>query len=144
LCAPLAPRLLARTGIDRRHFDIFQRIEIGQQLVALEDETEMLAPELGQLIGLEPRDVASGEPVFAGPAVIEAAEHVHQCRLAGAGLSDDGDHLAGLDVEVDILEHRDALGADRILAAELPDGNQRLGHGLSLRARTLRPAVRRR
>ena len=49
---PVAPGPLLGTGIDRGHFDVADGIEIGQQLVALEDEAEILAPQRGDLIGI--------------------------------------------------------------------------------------------
>ena len=44
-----APRVDA--GIDRGHLDVLDGVEIGQQLVALEDEAEMLAAQFRQLVG---------------------------------------------------------------------------------------------
>ncbi len=54
---PRPPFARLRTGIDGRHFHILHRVEIGQQLVALEDEAEMLAPQRRQLVRFEPADV---------------------------------------------------------------------------------------
>ena len=38
--------------------------------------------------------------------VVEPAEQVHERRLAAAALADDADRFAGLDLEVDVAEHR--------------------------------------
>jgi hypothetical protein len=42
--------------------------------------------------------------------LVEAAEQLHQGRLAGAVLADDRDHAPGFELEVDVLEHQ-AVGA---------------------------------
>ena len=130
-------RAIVDAGIDRRHRGIFDGIEVGEELVALEDEAEMLAPQLGELVGRELADVAAREGIGPFARRIEAADQVHQRRLAGARLADDGDHLARPDVEIDMVEHRDAFAAGREPAGDAAQGNQRgVGH-------LNRPGVRR-
>jgi hypothetical protein len=65
-------------GVHRRHFHIAARIQIAQQVVALEDETEMLAAQFGQLIRLHLSGFAAGHLVAAAGGAVEAAEDVHQ------------------------------------------------------------------
>ena len=48
-------------GIDRRHLDIADRGEFAEQMIALEDEAEMLAPQRRQLVRVERADVAAGD-----------------------------------------------------------------------------------
>jgi hypothetical protein len=38
--------LRAGAGIDRRHFHVAGGVQVGQQVIALEDEAEVLAPQL--------------------------------------------------------------------------------------------------
>ena len=104
LLRPLAPCRTVRPGINRWHLDVFGGIEIGQQLVALEDEAEILPPQPGDIVRVERRHVLALEAVGAAPFAIEAADDVHQRRLAGAGSANDGDHLSGVDGEVDVLQ----------------------------------------
>ncbi len=87
-------RLRRLAGIDRGHFRIAQRRQLAQQVIALEDKAEMLAPQRRQRIVIQRGNRPAGNAVFAGARLIQAAENVHQRRFAGAGLPDDGDELA--------------------------------------------------
>ena len=100
-----APRRSVNAGINRRHLDIFHRIEIGEKLVALKDKTEMLPPERGQRIGIELADILAGKAIAAFARPIQTTKDVHQCRLARTGLADDGDHLATVNFKINALEH---------------------------------------
>ncbi|MOA58393.1 hypothetical protein D3C78_1827900 [compost metagenome] len=68
--------------IDGGHFDIALGREIGQQVVALEDEAEVFAPQLGEFVGRELSGFAPGDAVAAARGRVQAAEYVHQRRLA--------------------------------------------------------------
>src|SRR3546814_20513318 len=71
--------------------------QLGQQAIVLEDEAEVLAAQRGQRVGVERGSLAAGHAVAATARPVEAAEDVHQGRLARAGRPDDGQHLAGVD-----------------------------------------------
>src|SRR5690606_15629170 len=95
-------------------------------LVALEDEAEMLAPQRRQLVGIQRAHILAGEQVTALAGPVETAQYVHQRRLARAGLADNGHHLAAMDVEIDALEHGDALPAGRDAAHQRGNGDDGL------------------
>ena len=60
-----AALVLRQAGIDGGHLDVLLRRGVGQKIVALEDEAEGLAPQPGQLVGVEPGNVLAVEQVLA-------------------------------------------------------------------------------
>src|SRR5690606_27642591 len=105
-------------GVDGGNLHVADGVQVAQQVVALEDEAEVFAAQGGQVVRVEPARLAAADAVGAGTWPVEAAEDVHQGRLARAGGADDGDHLALLDAQVDVLEHGDGLFAGREFAAQ--------------------------
>ena len=55
---------------------------------------------------------------------IEGADQVQERRLAGARRSDDGDHLAFLDGQADIVERDDAAFAFELLGDVVEDDHE--------------------
>ena len=102
-CA-LVPRLLAHPRIAGRHRHIVQCRGRADQVVALEDEAEHLAPQRGQRIVVQPRDRLALEQVFAVAGLVQATQDVHQRRLARARCPDDGYVLARADPKVDAVQ----------------------------------------
>jgi hypothetical protein len=51
-----------QAGVDRRHLHIALGRQVGQQVIALEDEAEVLAPQLGQFVRAE---AAHSRPAMA-------------------------------------------------------------------------------
>src|SRR5262249_12472164 len=107
------------------------------QVVALEHEAEGLTAQSRQLVALEARDVLAEKPIRARRRTIEAAENVHQGRLAGARGPDDRHELARIDREVDPVQHLDGqlAGAVRLGDTVQLDERRPLGRRLALRAR---------
>lgn len=132
---PLARR---GAGVDRRHLDVFLGRGGGDQVIALEHEAECLAAQPGLLVAVQFGDVVAGEVVAAGAGPVEAAEDVHQGRLAGAGGADDGDELAGVDRQRYALEYLDFRSAIAAVALadvaqfDQGDGLRGVFHQLSL------------
>ena len=102
-CA-FVPRLLAHPRIAGRHRHIVQCRGRADQVVALEDETEHLAPQRGQRIVVQPRDRLALEQVLTAAGTVQATQDVHQRRLARARCPDDGHVLARLDPKVDAVQ----------------------------------------
>ena len=81
----------------------------------------------------------------AGGRLVHAGEHLDQRRLAGAVVADQGDDLAGMDVEIDVGQRRDGaeiLGDAAQAAGSAAPGRRpvlrrccRVGHGRSRSAR---------
>jgi hypothetical protein len=96
---------------------------VGEEQGFLGDETN-LAAQAGE------RDVTQVVTIdgdCAGSHVIEAGDEVGECGLAGAAGADEGDDLAGLDMEGDILEEGnagDVVKVDVVEADRTGDGGQ--------------------
>ncbi|KAG0951638.1 hypothetical protein G6F31_013646 [Rhizopus arrhizus] len=88
-------------GVYRWHFHVAARIQIAQQVVALEDETEMLAAQPRQRIRRHLLGGLAVHPVAALGRPVEAAENVHQRRFSRSRRADDGDELTGIDAQRD-------------------------------------------
>ena len=92
-------------GVDGRHFDVFLGRGRGDEVVALEHEAEGFTAQPGQLVVIELGHVLASEAVLAGAGPVQAAENVHQGRLAGPRGADDGDEFPGMDAQVDAAQH---------------------------------------
>src|SRR6478672_1498968 len=101
---PLGWRDAATVGIDERQFDVFESGRPGQQVETLKDEPHLLVSNQRQLVVRQLRDVTSVQQVMAGGRAIQAADDVHERRLARTGWSDHRDEFAGIDVYVEVPE----------------------------------------
>src|SRR2546425_578996 len=94
--------------------------------------TDVRVPDRGELVVRELSDVLPGEDVLAGVGDVEAADDVHERRLARARRAHDRDELALVDVEVDPLERvHDVVLAHAVGLrdpAKLDDGGPELLH----------------
>src|SRR5438552_2185380 len=95
------PRFTRGTpGQQQRQLDVLERVQHGQQVVALEYETHpprtlvrlLAVRQLGQPLTLE-QHIARFE-------VLKAGQTVQQCRLATARWSDDGHDLTAIDLQI--------------------------------------------
>lgn len=96
--------------VEERDLDILGDGQFGDQVERLEHESDLLAAHARELVVAEALDRASVEFVSPRGRTVEAAEEVHERRLARAGSPHDRDVLAARDVEVDrtkrLDEHR--------------------------------------
>jgi hypothetical protein len=86
--------------IEQRQFDILLRRSAGEQVEALKDKTEAIAPQQGALVAVEPFNVDAAKAIFAGGRAIEAAEQVHRRRFTGTARPHHRDEIAGLNGEI--------------------------------------------
>ncbi len=93
----LAP---THSGEEQRQRDVLDRAELGHELTELEDEAELLAPELGTRPFGEGVDARPVEPHFALVGAQDARETVQQRRLAGAARPHDRQDFTRGNVEV--------------------------------------------
>ncbi|KAG1588461.1 hypothetical protein G6F46_014682 [Rhizopus delemar] len=105
----------------------------------------MLAAQLGQLVRLHLSGFAAGHLVTAAGRAVEAAEDVHQRRLARTGLADDGHQFTRADVQVDAIEHDQGLFAGGEFEADAAHAQQRCvllcaGHGCAAAVAVASPA----
>jgi len=109
-----------RIDADFRHqLDVFQRSQARDQIVELEHEAHMLAPE-----GSQCRFVGAGQVVVqivqsAGSRRIETAQNVQQSGFAAAGSSQQHDEFARMQFKIDMPERLDLHFAHRVYLAHI-------------------------
>ncbi len=102
--------------------DVLRHGQVGEQRIGLEHHADVA------LVGLQPRDVLAADDDGAGGRLLEAGDHAQHGGLAAAGRAEEGDELAGADIEVEILHHgRRAIGF-----ADVLDREEGVGHGFRL------------
>ena len=76
-----------RTGgvVHQRQFDVLDGRRLGQQVVVLEDETDLAVAQRGALVLVHRTHRRTVEVIFACGGGVEAAERVEQRRLARSG-----------------------------------------------------------
>ena len=70
--------------VHEREFDVAPRRQVGEQVELLEHEPDEEVADVGELVLVEGLDVVAGEPERPAGRHVEAAEDVHQRRLARA------------------------------------------------------------
>ena len=90
--------------IEEWDLNVFEDGELWDEVEGLEDEAEFFATDFGEFFVGHVCDVDVVEEVLAGGWPIEAAEDVHEGRLAGTGWAHDGEILALGDVDGGITE----------------------------------------
>ena len=98
----LAPYGRRDAAVDQRLRDVVRDGGARHQVVALEDESDLAIADARELIFVESRDGFAVERIGARRRCIEAAEHIHHGRLAGAGRARQRDVLVALDGQVDV------------------------------------------
>ena len=105
--------------VHQGQFDVLDGRGLGQQVVVLEDETNLAVTELGALIAAHPAHRHAIEVVFARSGCVEATYLVEQCGFARARSALDGHELTFVDLERDTTERMDHLVADLEVAANV-------------------------
>ncbi|HEX7779284.1 MAG TPA: hypothetical protein VF424_08610 [Vicinamibacterales bacterium] len=107
------------------HLDVFERRELRQQVMELEDESDMAIPESHAcgVIHLIDRGVTdANRPGVEG---IEAAQDMEQRALADTGRADNRDHFALLDPEIQLMQHFEFSGGGAVRLGESADLDER-------------------
>lgn len=99
---------------EKRHHDIFEGGEFGEQVVALPDEADLAITEVAERGVGELGDVLRSEEDAAGGGAVETAEQVQEGRFTGAGFADDRDSFPLLYFQMQILKNDDFRLAGRI------------------------------
>ena len=110
-CRPTASMTVRRqassalaAGERERQDDVLVGGQRGEQVEALEDEADLVAAQLRELLLLEPGDLDAVDADPAAGGLVEAGEDVHERALAGAGRAHDGREPALGDVDVDVAQ----------------------------------------
>ena len=80
---------------------------MGQEIEILENESDAAIADFRQLVARDSGNGLAAQLIFAGRRRVEAADKIHERRFAGAGRTDNGHHLAFVNLEVDALEGLD-------------------------------------
>ena len=112
---------------DERQLDILDGAQDRQQVEGLENEAHVVGPVVGAFIVRQVGQVGTVDLDCAFGDGIEARKAVEQGCLAGTRRAHDGDHLAGLDDEVNALEsmHPDVTVGEDLVNAGGFDGRRR-------------------
>ena len=106
------------------HDDVLRDAEVGEQRRLLVDDRDA---RVARRVGGVEVDLGAVDEHRAGVAPDDAAEHLHERRLAGAVLADQRAHLAGPEAEVGVAQRADgAVGLRGV--AQLDDRGGALAH----------------
>src|SRR6476659_8779327 len=111
-----APLLAGNAGVEHRQLDVAQHRSARQEVVLLEDETDLLVPDACELGSRETVDPLAIELVRPRGRRVQAAQDGHQRGLARAGRPDQAQEFAAADAEIDPAEgvDRHAVRAERL------------------------------
>ena len=93
--------------------DVVEHGEIGKQSDVLEGAAD---PDFGDPVRRPVQDTGAVHQNIAGARLVEAAEAIEQCGLAGAVRSDQAEDLALLHVERNTVQRNDAAEHDADVA----------------------------
>jgi len=111
-----------------RHLGVLERGELRQQMMELKHEADVTVSKRHDVIVGHRRDVGVADRDRAAIHAIQPAQHVQQRALPHARRADDRDHLAGIDLEIEIAEDGERRRADRVAlhdAASFEERHQR-------------------
>ena len=96
---------LTGTGYHGGYHDILECRELGQQLMELEDEADVLVTELAKLGAAEAEDILPPDENLSAIGLIQRAHNLQQRGLTGSAGAHDGHHLATLYLQVDATQY---------------------------------------
>jgi len=126
--------------IHQRHLHIFHQVQLGQQIVLLEDKAQHLVADSGQLVAVHLAHIPAIEPVGAVGRHIQTADDVHAGGFARAGLAHDGHELAFFDFHSDVVGSLYRGIAHLVIFADLIKLDQSAHSSLLRQSTTTAPA----
>src|SRR5882724_1014300 len=120
-------------GVEQGQLDVLERGRPGQQVELLEDEADARVPDARELVRGESADALAVQHVLAGGRPVEAAQEVHEGRLARSRGPHHGDELAALDRDRHAAERVDGVRTEVIVLRQALGGDDRRRHAQSLR-----------
>ena len=100
-CRPFFP---AHSPIDQRQLHIFLRCQIWDQIKSLEDKADLHIPDVRKLVIGHVGHIFSVQIVSAGCRYIQAAQHIHQSRFSGTGMTNDGHKFSFLNFQAYMIQ----------------------------------------
>src|SRR5579859_8120392 len=103
--------------VGERQIQVLGDGEIVEQVIALEDESDVLLIQIRALLAVHLVHGLAGKVILACPLIVEHAQDAHQRRLARPRRSHDGEKFALGDLEIDPAQqpNRARRGPDRFL-----------------------------
>ena len=117
---------------EQRQLDVLRGRQHRDQVVGLEDETDVAGAPLRQRLARLGGDVDAVHVHRSGGRLIQPAQDVQQRRLAGAARAHERDEFAAFDVEAETPEHVNFLTAAVVAFVEIPCFDQRLGAAVAV------------
>src|SRR5438477_9575733 len=114
----LAPLAGGLPRIDQRQLHIVERRRPRQQVERLEHESDLLVADAGQLVIRQVARLLPIQPVFARARRVEAADQVHQRRLARTRRPHHGDVLVLADLEAHAAQRAHHFAPHVVVARE--------------------------
>ena len=105
----------------------------GEQVEELEDEPDVVAAELGELLVVESLVVEAANRDRARGGRLERADDMEQRALAGSGRAHDRDHLALFDRQVDAVQSAHLGAALAVVHVQVVRLDSCGGHEVNLR-----------
>jgi hypothetical protein len=109
------------TADPQRQGDVLLRGQDRQEVVGLKDEADLVPPQQGQLVIVEPVEPRPGDLDPSGGRLVEPREDVQERRLAGARRPHDRGEAAAQQRDVDAAQRVDGC---RAFAEALGDGGR--------------------
>src|SRR6185503_15540055 len=119
LCGARAPFLGAEAGVNEGQLHVVQRVGAGQEIERLKYEPDLLVADPRQVVVGEIAHLLRVQPVLAARGRVEAADQVHQRRLAGPRRAHDRHVLVLADLDADAAQGPHRLGAHVVLTRQL-------------------------
>ena len=126
LARALVPLGRCNASVNGRDLGIAHGAQIAHEVVALEDEAEVLAPQTRQFVRRHLAGFFAADLVAAARGAIEAAQNIHQRGFARARRADDGHHFARVNIQIHIFQHRHHFVAGGVLAHHAAQAHQGL------------------
>ena len=122
---PVKARLFVHPGVYGGKGHVFRGGQRGEQVVALEDEPDALPAQFRELVAVQRADVHAADAADPGRLGVEAAQDVHERRLARARGAGDCDELTGVHRQAHVVQDVGATGLalkDAVHVADVDDG----------------------
>ena len=102
--------------VEHGHENVLQDVQLGNQVVGLENEAQLLAAQFGELVVVQIAHGLTAYPVLTVGGAIDAAQDVQEGRLPRTRAAHDGPVLARTEAEAQVVEGVHLFGAHGVHA----------------------------
>jgi hypothetical protein len=127
-----APLRLGQAGQQQRHFHVGFGAQHRQQVIKLENETDVSGAPVRQAAARQLIDTIAGDQHLAAGGLIQPGHQIQQRGLAGARRPHQRQELAAVDGQIDAMEHLHFLFAANIALGDIAQGHE-FSHGTAIR-----------